>query len=165
MGRQFCIHGFFSSLVCFLGEQIDPGPGLDSLPVLPYQIHMHEVALAESILDIAREEAEKHNARRLILVRVRCGALAQVEPEALRLAFESLARTMDANGVDCTGARLELIVEPLRLQCGECGLAFAPVDSAAVRGVFFAPCPSCGAEFGHTSLSGRGQIVEKIEAE
>jgi len=141
------------------------GPaGLDSLAVLPYQTHMHEVALAGSILDIAREEAEKHSARRLILVRVRCGALAQVEPEALHLAFESLARTV-AGGVDCAGARLELLIEPLRLQCGECGLAFAPVEPAGRGVIVFAPCPSCGAEFGHTPLSGQGQIVETIEAE
>lgn len=118
---------------------------------------MHEMSLTNSLLDIAREEMKKHGASRLLLVRVRYGALANVVPEALSMAFEVLTQ-----GTDLEGARLELDEEPVILACGDCGREFAPPPAAA--GMFSA-CPHCGQDFGHRVLSGKSLYLDHLEVE
>ena len=53
---------------------------------------MHEMSLTLSLLAIVREEMQKHGATRLLLVRVRSGAISQVVPEALDMAFTVLTQ-------------------------------------------------------------------------
>ena len=43
-----------------------------------------------SVMDIAREELSRHGASRLLLLRIRYGVLDQVQPEAMRMAFEAM---------------------------------------------------------------------------
>lgn len=118
---------------------------------------MHEMSLTVSLLDIVREEMQKHGATRLLMVRVRHGALANVVPEALAMAFEVLTV-----GTDFDGAALEMIEEPVRLVCGGCRKEFEPV---AVATAVFAPCPLCGEEIGHVVLSGKELYIDHIEVE
>lgn len=118
---------------------------------------MHELSLVVGLLDIVRQEMRKHGAEKLLLVRVRCGALANVVPEALSMAFE--VQTVDS---DLDGARLELVEEPVRLACGGCGLEFSP---RAIPTALFAPCPDCGEEIGHRVLSGKEMYIDHIEVE
>lgn len=118
---------------------------------------MHEMSLTVSLLNIVREEMQKHGATSLILVRVRYGALANVVPEALSMAFEVLTADTDVDG-----ARLEMIEEPVRLACGGCRKKFEPVTAAAA---VFSPCPLCGEEIGHTVLSGKELYIDHIEVE
>lgn len=118
---------------------------------------MHEMSLTSSLLDIIREEMKKHGASRLILARVRFGALANVVPEALSMAFEVLTQ-----GTDLDGSRLELAEEAILLACGECGREFSPPPSAAS---LFAACPQCGQELGHLVLAGKSLYLEHIEVE
>ena len=47
---------------------------------------MHEMSVVTSLLSIVREEMEKHDVHRLLLVRVRYGALSNIVPEALSTA-------------------------------------------------------------------------------
>ena len=49
---------------------------------------MHKMSLVTSLLSIIREEMERHARHRLLQVRVRYGALANIVPEALSVAFE-----------------------------------------------------------------------------
>ncbi|MDU4377252.1 MAG: hydrogenase maturation nickel metallochaperone HypA, partial [Bilophila wadsworthia] len=51
---------------------------------------MHEMSLVTSLLSIIREEMERHALHRLLQVRARYGALANIVPEALSVAFEAL---------------------------------------------------------------------------
>ncbi len=118
---------------------------------------MHEMSLASSLLGIVREEMAKHGAERLLLVRVCHGALANVVPEALLMAFE-----VQVQGTDFENARLELTAEPVRLACGACGREFEPQGSSLSR---FAPCPHCNEDFGHQVLSGKSLYIEHIEVE
>ena len=53
---------------------------------------MHELALAQGMLDIALEELARHNCTRLKLLRVEVGALSGVVCESLSFAFESLVK-------------------------------------------------------------------------
>lgn len=118
---------------------------------------MHEMSLTVSLLDIVREEMQKHDAKKLVLVRLRCGALANVVPEALAMAFEVLT-----DGTEFAGARLELVEEALRLACGGCGREFAPEATAAAM---FTPCPACGEDIGHRVLSGKELYIDHLEVD
>ena len=53
---------------------------------------MHELALAQGMLDIATEELSRHNCKRLTLLRVNVGAMSGVVPECLDFAFSSLVQ-------------------------------------------------------------------------
>lgn len=114
------------------------------------------MSVATSLLAIVREELDKHEVSKLLLVRVRYGALANLVPDALEFAFEALTV-----GTDFEGARIELIQVPVRLACGGCGKEFEPKG----RELLFAPCPACGEEIGHSVLSGRELYIEHLEAE
>jgi hydrogenase nickel incorporation protein HypA/HybF len=118
---------------------------------------MHEMSLVVSLLDIVRQEMKSNGAKKLVRVRVRCGVLVNVAPEALRMAFA--VQTMDT---DLAGARLELVEEPLRLACGACAREFTPVRAPVA---LFSPCPACGEEIGHRVLAGKELFVERIEME
>ena len=108
---------------------------------------MHEMSVVTSLLSIVREEMEKHDVHRLLLVRVRYGALSNIVPEALSFAFEALTA-----GTDFEGAVLET--------------EEVPITFPAVKGEhFFAPCPACGEQYGHSMETGRELYVQHIEAE
>ena len=59
---------------------------------------MHEMSLVTSLLSIIREETERHALHRLLQVRARYGALANIVPEALSVAFEALTAGTDWEG-------------------------------------------------------------------
>ncbi len=119
------------------------------------------MSIVTSLLGMIAEEMQKHGAEKLISVRLRCGAISNVVPEALEMAFE----VMTEDEPFFKGARLDLIVEPLLLACGECGREFTPGEPGVTLPSPFAPCPFCGHEFTHTVLSGKGMYLEHIEAE
>ena len=93
---------------------------------------MHELALAASVRDIVEDVARRNGAQRVNAVRVELGALACVEPQALRFCFEASMR-----GSVAEGARLEIAVTPGAAWCMPCGRTIA----VGRRG---APCPACG---------------------
>ncbi|MER2566976.1 MAG: hydrogenase maturation nickel metallochaperone HypA [Myxococcaceae bacterium] len=93
---------------------------------------MHEVALAQSIVDIVREQARANQADCVKAVFLRIGALANVEPEALSFGFESAAR-----GTIAEGALLQIERTPGSAFCAGCG-ADVKVESRVEL------CPSCG---------------------
>jgi hydrogenase nickel incorporation protein HypA/HybF len=117
---------------------------------------MHELSITAALLSVIDKELAEHGLNKLLLARVRCGSLAGVVPEAMFTAFEALTL-----GTPFEGARLELEEEPVQLRCG-CGALFTPEDRKAL---FFAPCPACGRETGHSVEKGRELYLQHIEAE
>src|SRR5512140_3694313 len=77
--------------------------------------------------DVALSEPERHAAGEGTSSRLRVGAL---EPENLSFRFERLAR-----GTPAEGAQLEIMEEPVRVECEACG-----VSEAAS---FTWECPRC----------------------
>ena len=53
---------------------------------------MHELSIADAILDAVRVEAEKRPGAHVTKVGVRIGALSGVEPEALSFGFSAWCR-------------------------------------------------------------------------
>jgi hydrogenase nickel incorporation protein HypA/HybF len=93
---------------------------------------MHEMGIANSILDGVRAESERRNGVKVVRVGVRVGELAAVEPESLRFCFEVLV-----SGTPLDPLALDLEVSPRRSRCADCGRVFTAPDALA-------PCPACG---------------------
>ena len=93
---------------------------------------MHEMALAESMLEIVEETARRNGASRVTAVCLELGALAHVEVDALRFCFDAVARGGIANA-----ARLTIVATEGQAWCMPCGTS-VPL---AHRGE---PCPRCG---------------------
>lgn len=81
---------------------------------------MHELGIANEILDVAVAEAERHAAKKVTSILLRVGVLRAVEPEHLSFLFAHLAR-----GTKADGARLETLEEPVRVECPACGVVEA----------------------------------------
>jgi len=81
---------------------------------------VHELAVASEILEVALSEADRHAARKVTSIRLRVGVLRAIEPENLSFLFEHIAR-----GTPAEGALLEIVEDPVRVECEACGVSEA----------------------------------------
>jgi hydrogenase nickel incorporation protein HypA/HybF len=93
---------------------------------------MHEMSLMESVREIVDEAVRAHGASRVAVVRLRIGALASVDPEALRFAFDVVMK-----GGPAEAAALEIESAPGAAWCWDCAATVA-LGAAEVA------CPACG---------------------
>ena len=112
---------------------------------------MHEVGLMTSAIDAVLDQARIHGAKRVHRIVLRIGALAGVEPESLRFAFEVVTR--DTLAAD---AELEVDGVPARAYCAACAEEFG-VDGGAIMA-----CPRCG-QFSGDLRQGRELELSRIE--
>lgn len=110
---------------------------------------MHELAIAESMLEIATENAA---GRRVYKVELKVGYLRQVVPSALEFGFGLLAE-----GTPCEGAELCIEVVPARGRCLTCG------TSSEFEG-FPICCAHCGSQQIDLT-SGQELLVDSLEIE
>lgn len=92
---------------------------------------MHEMALAEGVLQIVEDQARGAGAEKVVAVWLEIGQLSHVEPEAIRFCFDVVTANTLADG-----ARLEIDRAPGRAWCHDCG---AEVDIPQLG----AACPTC----------------------
>ena len=76
---------------------------------------MHELSLVESILEIVDEYAAKDGFTRVTSLRLSCGKLSSVVPQALSFAFD-----VQSKGTRAAGAALELEILPAVIHCLAC---------------------------------------------
>jgi hydrogenase nickel incorporation protein HypA/HybF len=112
---------------------------------------MHEAGIMQSALDAIRRQAVAHGATRVSKIVLRIGALAGVDADALRFAYEALA----PGGV-ADGAALEIESVPARAFCADCRSEFA-----AGPGFIF-ECPRCRA-FSGDIRAGRELDIVRLE--
>ena len=93
---------------------------------------MHEMSLAQGVIDIVEDAARREGFRHVRTVRLEIGRLSSVEPEAMRFCFDLVAKASLAEG-----ARLEIIDTPGSAWCMHCSA------SASIAAVGDA-CPQCG---------------------
>ena len=111
---------------------------------------MHEMSIAQSIVDIVEKELSSHKVEQLKAVNIAVGKLAAVVPEQLAFCFSML--TVDTN---MAGATLNIREVPLGYTCSACGEEFTSGGMAIT-------CPKCGDT--HIDLtSGRELTIESIE--
>ena len=113
---------------------------------------MHEMALTESLIEIAVEEAVKRSAKRIVRVWLEVGMLSHAEPEALRFCFDAVAA-----GTLAEGARLEMDRPPGAGLCIDCGKCVALEER-------FGACPECG-RYGVRMTSGDELKLLELEIE
>ncbi|MDP2072057.1 hydrogenase maturation nickel metallochaperone HypA [Methylotenera sp.] len=77
---------------------------------------MHEMSLAENVLQIIEESARTQNFQRVRIVVLEIGKLSAVEPDAMRFCFDAVMR-----GTLAEGAELQLIETPGLAVCLACG--------------------------------------------
>ena len=93
---------------------------------------MHELSLAQSIVEIATSHARAEGSGRVTMVFLKIGALAHVDPGALTFAFDAVSAGTLAEGA-------EVIIErgAAKAFCVPCGLTIEIATHADV-------CPHCG---------------------
>ena len=113
---------------------------------------MHEMSIAQSVLDIIVQESQSHNVERVLSVALKVGELSAVETESLRFCFELVTKDTVAEG-----ARLDIERVEVTCRCLECGAHFS------VEELTFS-CPACESSR-IEMLTGRELSVESFEAE
>jgi hydrogenase nickel incorporation protein HypA/HybF len=110
------------------------------------------MSLAERVLQIVEQAALDRGLRRVTAIRLEVGALAAVDPEAMRLCFSAVTRNSLAEG-----ARLELVEVAGRARCLQCA------KEVAVQEVYDM-CPECGSHRLEVT-DGKQLLVRDMEAE
>jgi hydrogenase nickel incorporation protein HypA/HybF len=111
---------------------------------------MHELSVAQALVEQVEGLAARHGAAGVHLIRVRIGPLAGVVPDLLATTFP-----LAAAGTICERARLDLAEAPVRVRCRTCGAESEARPNKLV-------CGACGDW--HTELvSGDEMILETIE--
>jgi hydrogenase nickel incorporation protein HypA/HybF len=93
---------------------------------------MHELAIAQSIIDAVGEKAATCNATRIKSVRLLIGEASGIFADSLTFSFEMLASFDPV----LDGARLLIDEVPHRAHCRHCNCVFAVAH-------FIARCPAC----------------------
>ncbi|MBZ5496754.1 MAG: hydrogenase maturation nickel metallochaperone HypA [Acidobacteriia bacterium] len=93
---------------------------------------MHELSIAQGIVDIIGQYVPEDQAPEVRLVKVRVGRLAGVVPDSLDFCFGAIV-----SGTSLGLARLAIEETPIQSRCTGCGEIFA-VEGAAFL------CPGCG---------------------
>jgi hydrogenase nickel incorporation protein HypA/HybF len=113
---------------------------------------MHEMSLAEGVLRIAEQSAQAQGFSRVKAVWLEIGALAQVQPEAMRFCFDAVTRDSIAQG-----ARLEIVSTPGTAWCMDC------CQTVQVQALYD-ECPRCGGRQLQLT-SGQEMRVTELEVE
>jgi len=113
---------------------------------------MHEMGIANSVLEAVRTEMGLHPGTYPCKVGVRIGEMAAIDQDALRFCFEAIIQETDL-------ASLELGIEvcPRRHRCEICGQEFIVCD-------YDSCCPRC-ATFETTCISGDELELAYLEVE
>lgn len=114
---------------------------------------MHELSLAQSLMDVVAESAAREGIHRVRTVTAVVGEWSAIIPEVLINCFDMLA----AEGNDLfAGARLTVTRQPAMGECKSCGERFP----AELTGLL---CPACGAAA--RLISGTELAVDSYEGD
>lgn len=113
---------------------------------------MHEMAIAQGILDIVLKTAAEHKATKVTGIKLLIGQMTQIEPESLTFGFTALAI-----GSIADGAHIDITIVPLVGQCNSCGQQFSVEEYRFL-------CPICDSA-SVSMISGRELAVDYLEVE
>ena len=95
---------------------------------------MHELSIAISIIEMAGEEAARHEDARVSAVHLRLGPLSGVVKEALLFSYD-----VASNGTPLEGSRLVIEEVPVIVHCTACN------KERIIESIQHFCCPVCGA--------------------
>lgn len=113
---------------------------------------MHELAVAQALVEQVNAVILQNNASSASLIRVRIGPLAGVVPELLGSAFP-----LAAAGSRMEHAVLDLVAAPIKVRCQTCG---TETEAAMNRLI----CGACG-DWHTQVVSGDELLLESVELE
>lgn len=113
---------------------------------------MHEMSIAQSVLEIVNDTLQQNPGSKLKKVVVKVGELVAVVPDSLQFCYQAL--TADT---PLQGSELVIEVIPVAAYCQDCGKEFK-IDS------FFFVCPHCEST-NVKVLSGQELQVSELEVE
>jgi hydrogenase nickel incorporation protein HypA/HybF len=113
---------------------------------------MHEMSLAEGVLQLIEDSAKTENFSRVKTVWLEIGQLAGVEVEAMRFCFDAVVRDSIAQD-----AKLEIIQTPGQAWCLHCA------EVVNVQALYDA-CPNCGSH--QVQVTGGNEMrVKELDVE
>lgn len=113
---------------------------------------MHELAITQSILDIAQKAAEEHGAKRVQSVRIMLGEYSGVVPQCIQYYFDVISK-----GTIAEGAMLDIQRLPVVIHCNVCN------KESQIERLHFS-CPLCGST-DLKLIQGREFYIESLEVE
>jgi hydrogenase nickel incorporation protein HypA/HybF len=109
---------------------------------------VHELSIALSIIDAAREELARQGEARVYAVHLKLGPLSGVVKDALLFSFD-----LACEGTPLEGAQLLIQDVPVRIYCATCDAEPEPLSIQTLA------CPVCGAPAGRVVQGGELDIV------
>jgi len=113
---------------------------------------MHELAITQSVLNLALEYAQRAGAKRITHINLGVGEISGIVDESVQFYFDFVSKDTLAEG-----ARISFRKLPARFRCRICGAEF-PLREGDWT------CPDCQAMGGEV-ISGRQFTMESIEVE
>ena len=114
---------------------------------------MHELAIAQSIVEAVEAKAVECDAARVKSVRLKIGEASGIVADSLTFSFEMLA----AENPALRGAHLLIDSVPHRARCRHCHTEFAVIN-------YVAQCPTCQ-EWSDEVVSGTELQIVEMEIE
>ncbi len=93
---------------------------------------MHELAVTESLLEIAIRHAQENNARRISALYLVIGQWSSILDDSVQFYWDIIS-----DGTIAKGATLHFRRVPVTLSCLDCGQEYQPTSVELV-------CPKCG---------------------
>lgn len=93
---------------------------------------MHELAVTESVLQIAERHAQQAGASQVTDIYITIGQLSSIVDDSVQFYWDIISA-----GTLCQGAQLHFERIPARLSCQDCGHEYS-IPTA------LEPCPNCG---------------------
>lgn len=113
---------------------------------------MHELAVTESILEIALRHARQHEATQITALHLVIGQLSSIIDDSVQFYWDLIAKDTPAEG-----ARLVFTRIPIELECRSCQAQYSPSSDDLA-------CPKCGS-LKIKVLKGEEFFLESIEIE
>lgn len=113
---------------------------------------MHELAITESILNIAVDEAKKHGARKVLRIKIKVGEFSEVVPQLIQEYYNIVSK-------DTVAEEAELVFEkvPVTIRCNDCGKE-SVIERENIK------CPHCGS-MNIRMVTGREFYIDSMEVD
>lgn len=113
---------------------------------------MHELSIAESLVELIEEHAVTHNFKKVTKITLEIGVLAGIEKSALFFCFDTATQNTIAEG-----AKLEIQEKLAKGTCQNCHQLVTPSG-------WYEPCPHCG-EMAIKISEGQQMCIKSLEVE
>lgn len=113
---------------------------------------MHELAITESVIKIAEDEATKNSLGSVTAINIVIGELTNIVDDSIQFYFDLIAK-----GTMAEGAVLGFKRIPAAVLCDQCEERFEPGDEQDYN------CPKCG-QFAFNIVAGNEFFIESITA-